>query len=92
MERPDIGIHGITIEHLNNLREQFDCYYSHIFLGMYKLKELDHKLVKLLIWSVEKDEYLPSKEEVLKYQAEFDKERDLMNNLGEMLTKKINEK
>ena len=76
MKRPDIGIQGITIEHLKGMREAFDCYYSHIFQAMYGVEKLDHRLVSALIMSVEKDEFLPSKEDLLSYQAQFDREKE----------------
>ena len=88
MDKPDTGIHGITTEHLNNLRKQFDCYYSHIFKGMYDIEELDHKLVNLLLMSVEKDEYLPPKEKVLEYQKQFEDERKVMDGISELLKNK----
>lgn len=92
MERPDIGIQGITIEHLNGLRDAFGCYYSHIFHAMYGVKNLDHRLINLLIWSVEKDEALPSKEDLLKYQATFDKEKEASDKINEMFLKMEREK
>ncbi len=84
----DNGIEGITIEHLNNLRKQFDCYYSHIFIGMYGIEKMDHKLVNLLIWSVTNDQYLPPKEKVLEYQAEFDKEKEMLDYINKTLSEK----
>lgn len=88
MSKPNTGIEGITIEHLNNLRKQFDCYYSHIFIGMYGLKEINPKLVKLLLWSVTKEEYLPPKEKVLEYQAQFEKENEMLDFIRELTQNK----
>ena len=92
MIKPDIGIQGITIEHLNGLREAFNCYYSHIFQAMYGVKNLDHRLIRLLIWSVETDEALPSKEDLLKYQASFDREKEASDYINKMFLKMEREK
>ena len=81
--KPDDGIY-ITIEHLNNLRKKFNCYYSEIFQGLYDVEKIDNRLVRGLIWSVEKDGYLPSKQKLLEYQSQFDKENKIMDDIRAM--------
>ena len=80
----EAGIQGITLEHLKGMRQQFNCYYSGIFKAMYGLEKMSPKLVKLLIWSVEKEQYLPSKSKLMEYQLQFDKEDQIIKDINEL--------
>jgi hypothetical protein len=87
MSKPDTGIHGITIEQLNGLRKRFDCYYSHIFMGIYGIEKMNHKLISMLLCSVTENEHLPPKEDVLKWQEAFEEEAKLMGFISEYAKK-----
>jgi hypothetical protein len=88
MSKPDTGIVGITREHLDGLRQEFDCYYSHIFKAMYGVERIDNRLVNLLLWSVDEEESLPSKEKLLEYQAQFDEEDKILGIIRDMTKNK----
>lgn len=78
-------INGITIEHLDGMRKRFNCYYSDIFMGMYNVTAIEDKLVRVLLWSVEKDNYLPTKEKFIEYQETFLNDKKVLKEISEIL-------
>ena len=69
------AINDITKEHLDGLRRQFKCHYDEIFMGLYGVDSIHHKTVKILLWSIEVNSFLPSKEKFIEYEETFLKEK-----------------
>lgn len=91
MNAPDTGIHGITLQHVKNLSKNLDSNNFAVIQALYDMK-LDGRLITAILHYLEKDEHLPSKEKVLEYQAQFDKEKETMESLNDIFNKIDEEK